>query len=132
MALIITGRIVPIDRNDPDAVFKGRGFIDDSGTVERVTKDNAPAPTGFSNARKVDVGSNFALPGFIDLHDHIGYNTLPLWPEPRQKTPFADHDSWPRADSYRTSIAFPSKALARAAPEALLAYVQLRALVGGS
>ena len=36
MALVISGRIVPLDRADPDAVFKGRVFLDDSGDVERV------------------------------------------------------------------------------------------------
>ncbi len=132
MALVIHGRIVPLDRSDPDAVFTGRVFIDDSGTVERVTAGNAAAPSGFAAARVIDVGASFVLPGLIDIHNHIGYNTLPLWTEPTQKTPFAHHDSWPRAASYQSSISWPAKALARAAPEALLAYVQLRALVGGT
>jgi cytosine/adenosine deaminase-related metal-dependent hydrolase len=49
-----------------------------------------------------------------------------------RKQPFAHHDSWTRAKSYQASITFPSKTLAAAAPEALLAYVQLRALIGGT
>jgi hypothetical protein len=59
MALVIAGRIAPCDREDPDAVFKGRVFIDDSGTIERVTRGNGPAPTGFAGAPSVDVGDNF-------------------------------------------------------------------------
>ena len=35
MALVIVGRIVPLDPADPDAVFKGRVFLDDRGTIER-------------------------------------------------------------------------------------------------
>jgi 5-methylthioadenosine/S-adenosylhomocysteine deaminase len=132
MALVIKGRIAPLDRDDPDAVFAGRVFIDDSGSIERVTRGNAAAPSGFSTTKEVDVGTNLVLPGFIDLHNHVGYNTLPLWAEPKQKTPFAHHDSWPRAESYRGSISLPAKAVVQAAPEALLAYVQLRALVGGT
>lgn len=132
MALIISGRIAPLDRGDPDAVFKGRVFIDDSGSIDQVSRGNGPAPTGFANAPTVDVGDNLVLPGLIDLHNHLGYNTLPLWTEQKQKEAFAHHDSWPRAKSYQSSITFPSKALVAAAPDAVLAYVQLRALVGGT
>ena len=132
MALVIAGRIVPLNRSDPDAVFKGRVFIDDSGTVEGVTAGAAAGPAGFATAPTVDVGDSFVLPGLIDLHNHIGYNTLPLWAEPTQKTAFAHHDSWTRARSYQKSISWPARALVQAAPEALLAHVQLRALVGGT
>jgi len=130
MALVIAGRIAPLDRDHPTAVFKGRVFIDDSGTIERVTSGSGAAPLGFESARMVDVGEALVIPGLIDLHNHIGYNTLPLWSEPKQKTPFAHHDSWTRAPSYQAKISWPANALVGAAPEAVLAYVQLRALVG--
>ena len=81
MALVIAGKIVPLDRADPEAVFKGRVYVNDSGSIERVTAGNAAPPTGFTNASLVDVGDAFVLPGLIDLHNHIGYNTLPLWTE---------------------------------------------------
>lgn len=132
MVLVLKGRIAPLDRDAPDAVFKGRVYIDDGGSVERVTPEGASAPTGFTAAPVLDAGDNFVLPGFIDLHNHIGFNTLPLWTEPTQKVPFAHHDSWPRAKSYSPSISWPANALVQAAPEAVLAYVQLRALVGGT
>jgi hypothetical protein len=52
MALVIAGRIVPLDRDDPPTlVFKGRVFIDDSGTIEAVTKSNAAAPTAEPQSR---------------------------------------------------------------------------------
>jgi cytosine/adenosine deaminase-related metal-dependent hydrolase len=132
MALVVKGTIVPLDRADPDASFKGCVFIGDSGSVERVTPADGAAPVGFGNAPVLDVGSAFVLPGLIDLHNHIGYNALPLWTEPTQKTAFVHHDSWTRAPSYQSSISWPAQALVHAAPEALLAYVQLRALVGGT
>ena len=75
-------------------------------------------PPAFANADVIDVGDAFVLPGFIDLHNHIGYNTLPLWTEPAQDEPFAHHDSWTRAPTYQKSISWPAKALARAAPVA--------------
>jgi 5-methylthioadenosine/S-adenosylhomocysteine deaminase len=132
MALVISGRIVPLEAADPDAVFQGRVYLDDNGTIERVTSGPAAAPTGFDSAPVVDVGDAFVLPGLIDLHNHIGYNVLPLWAESKQKVPFAHHDSWTRAASYQSSISWPAHAIVQAAPEALLAYVQLRALVGGT
>ena len=132
MALVIAGRIVPLDRSDPAAVFKGRVFIDPSGNIERVTKGNGAAPPGFDTALVLDVGDNLVLPGLIDLHNHIGYNALPLWSEPSQLVPWEHHNSWTGADTYQSSISWPATALVRGAPEALLAYVQLRALVGGT
>jgi cytosine/adenosine deaminase-related metal-dependent hydrolase len=132
MALVIAGRIVPLDPGDPDAVFKGRLFLDDHGTIDRVTSGTGIAPPGFSTAPVVDVGDGFVLPGLIDLHNHIGYNSLPLWAEPKQKTAFAHHDSWTRAATYQASISWPANALVQTEPEALLAHVQLRGLVGGT
>ena len=137
MALIIAGKIVPLDHSDPEAVFKGCVFVDDSaGTIDSIVKGAVPSaanrPPAFAQATVIDVGDAFVLPGLIDLHNHIGYNALPPWTEPAQATPFAHHNSWTRAPTYQRSISWPATALVKAAPEALLAYVQLRALVGGT
>ena len=94
MALVISGRVVAFDRSDPDAVFQGRVFIADDGSIDRVTKGADPAPSGFAAAPVLDVGNAFVVPGLIDLHNHIGYNALPLWSEPKQKVAFAHHNSW--------------------------------------
>ena len=42
MSLVISGKIVPLDREDPDAAFKGRVFLDDSGAVERMVEATVP------------------------------------------------------------------------------------------
>lgn len=133
MALVIAGKLVPLERGEHEkATFKGRVWIGDDGFIDAVTKAGASAPAGFDHAPVVDVGEALVLPGLIDLHNHIGYNTLPLWSEPKQKTPFLHHDSWTHAPTYQASISWPSAVVAHAEPEALLAYVQLRALVGGT
>ena len=132
MALVIAGCVIPMNADDPWAAFSGRVFIGDDGLVEQVTAGAAPAPAGFSKAPVVDVGDAFVLPGFIDLHNHLGYNALPLWTEPTQKKPFLHHDDWPTKPSYKPDISWPAWVLANADPEALLAYVQARALVGGT
>jgi cytosine/adenosine deaminase-related metal-dependent hydrolase len=132
MALVIAGRIVPMNRTDPAAVFAGRVYLGDDGFVEAVMTANAAVPTGFANAPVVNAGDAFVLPGLIDLHNHLGYNALPLWIEPTQTKPFLHHNDWPTKPSYKPDITWPAWVLAKADPEALLAYVQARALVGGT
>ncbi len=65
MALVIAGRLAPLDRTDPDGVFKGRVYLDDSGSIDNVTAGNAPVPAGFATAPVIDVGDAFVLPGLI-------------------------------------------------------------------
>jgi 5-methylthioadenosine/S-adenosylhomocysteine deaminase len=132
MALGIAGRIVPMGNADPSAVFAGRIYLGDDGFVEAVVSGTAPAPAGFTNAPVVDTGDAFVIPGLIDLHNHLGYNALPLWVEPTQKKPFLHHNDWPNKPSYKPSISWPAWVLAKADPDAMLAYVQARALVGGT
>ena len=78
MALVIAGRIVPMSSTDPSAVFSGRIYLGDDGFVEAVTAGDAAAPAGFAGAPVVDAGDAFVIPGLIDLHNHLGYNALPL------------------------------------------------------
>jgi 5-methylthioadenosine/S-adenosylhomocysteine deaminase len=72
------------------------------------------------------------MPGLIDLHNHLAYNTLPLWTEPGQLSPFAHHNSWTRAETYAASTTWPAYALITACPQELLAYVEAKAIVGGT
>jgi cytosine/adenosine deaminase-related metal-dependent hydrolase len=132
MALVIAGRIVPMSSTDPSAVFAGRIYLGDDGFLDAVTAGNATAPPGFANAPVIDAADAFVMPGLIDLHNHLGYNALPLWTEPSQKKPFLHHNDWTGKPTYRPSIGWPAWVLANAEPESLLAYVQTRALVGGT
>jgi 5-methylthioadenosine/S-adenosylhomocysteine deaminase len=132
MALVIAGRIVPMSSTDPSAVFSGRIYLGDDGFVEAVVSGTGAAPAGFAGAPVVDTGDAFVIPGLIDLHNHLGYNALPLWVEPTQKKPFLHHNDWPNKPSYKPCISWPAWILAKADPEAMLAYVQVRALVGGT
>lgn len=132
MTLILSGRVVPLDDDDPSAAFKGRVFVGDDGTIEAVTKGNGATPAGFATAATVDVGNNIVLPGLIDLHNHLGYNTLPLWSEPSQVEPFRHHKDWTDTPTYKPKVTWPAWIVAKAEPAALLAYVQARALAGGT
>lgn len=131
----IHGRIVPMS-DDPAfggaTVFTGRVWVADDGTIAAVTRGTARAPTGFEHAPVVDVGTDLVLPGLIDLHNHLAYNTLPLWTEPSRTTPWPHHDSWPRAATYAASTTWPAYGLITACPHELLAYVETKAIVGGT
>lgn len=132
MAFVIKGRVVPMTFADPSAAFAGRVFLGDDGLIDAVTPATGAAPAGFATAPVVDVGNALVIPGLIDLHNHLGYNALPLWSEPGQPTPFRHHNHWTDASTYKSKIGWPAWVLAKAEPEGLLAYVQTRALVGGT
>jgi hypothetical protein len=72
-------------------------------------------------------------PGLIDLHNHLLYNSLPLWTEPARATPWTSHTQWPRnAASYQPRVSDPAELLGKAAGRALLRYVETRAIIGGT
>ncbi len=133
MALVIEGRLVPLAHQSAGpAAYQGRVWIGDDGMIAAVTKGRQAGPAGFDEAPVVDVGRALVLPGLIDLHNHLAYNTLPLWTEPTRTTPFPHHNSWPGAASYAAAVTWPAYAFITAAPEELLAYVETKAIVGGS
>ena len=132
MAVVVAGRVAPMAVGQEEQTFAGRVWLGDDGTVDAVTRGRAKGPAGFSAAPVVDVGDDVVHPGFVDLHSHIAYNPLPLWTDPGQKAPYPHHDSWPNEPSYRPSIGWPAWTLLNRAPESVLAYVQVRALAGGS
>ncbi|MFC5665384.1 amidohydrolase family protein [Kitasatospora misakiensis] len=134
MALVLRGTVVTFDREhrilDPGAVFVG-----DDGRLDAVQTNGQAAPSGFADAPVVDLTGTDALilPGLIDLHNHVAYNTLPLWEA--VGVPYLHHDRWvdeKHPPDYSTTVTWPHKVLGRAAPEALLAYIGVKALVGGT
>lgn len=130
MALILSGTVVTFDPSQPE-LDPGVVYLGDGG-IEAVAPLAAPAPAGFDNAARIDTGA-VLYPGLIDLHSHLGYNTLPLWEA--TGVPYLHHDRWPDEDdppAYATAVSWPSKVLQRAAAEALIKYVEVRALVGGT
>jgi cytosine/adenosine deaminase-related metal-dependent hydrolase len=137
MSLVVAGRIVPLTRQasvapSETASFRGRVWIGDDGRIAAVTKSSRKGPPGFDAAPVVDVGNELVVPGFIDLHSHLAYATLPLWVEAGRATPFAHHDIWPTRPGYAREVTWPAYAFVVAAPAELLAYAEIRALVGGT
>ena len=108
----------------------------DRGAIVAVQDRAMPAPAGFD-----DVASGGdrrdALPGLIELHNHLSYNALPLWsPVPKL---FQHRGQWPDHPDYRKLISGPMTVVgeyrdAQGKP-ALLAplvrYVECKCLLGG-
>lgn len=132
MALVLAGLVAAMAPGAEDETHKGRVFLADDGTVAAVTKTGDPEPVGFTNASRIDVGTSVIYPGLVDLHSHLGYNTMPLWADPGQTTAYLHHDSWPGEPTYKSALSWPAWTLAEFAPESMLAYVQVRALAGGT
>ncbi|MFM2077211.1 MAG: hypothetical protein RJA49_1101 [Actinomycetota bacterium] len=128
--LVIAGMLAPMTAGATAAPARGRVWMRDGEIVE-VTRGTKRA-AGFTTAAEVDVGDAFVLPGFIDMHNHLAYNSLPLWFEPGRTEPWLHNKHWPDADTYTESITEPAWVYAKACPEALLAYVQVRAMAGGA
>ena len=127
-ALVIRGRVATMaDASDP---FAGKVWIRDGRIIDVSRGDKTKA--GFADAAVVDAGDAFVLPGFIDMHNHLAYNALPLWFEPERTEPWLHNKHWTDADTYTESITEPAWVYAKAAPEALLGYVQVREMAGGA
>lgn len=128
--LVIAGQVAPMVGDVPDQPRRGRVWIQDDAIVD-VTFGDQPI-AGFSGAAEVDVGDAFVLPGFLDMHNHLAYNALPLWAEPGRTEPWLHNKHWTDADTYTESITEPAWTYAKACPEALLGYVQVREMAGGA
>ncbi|HXM59032.1 MAG TPA: hypothetical protein VOB72_26770, partial [Candidatus Dormibacteraeota bacterium] len=131
MTLAIIGTIAPLAPGAEQDSFHGRVRLGDDGRVAEVTRTDRDGP-GAPADHEIDAGDAFVYPGLIDLHSHLAYNALPLWTDPRRTTPYPTHRDWPNAPTYASSISWPSWTLLHGPTECLLAYVQVRALAGGT
>ncbi|MFZ5625263.1 MAG: amidohydrolase family protein [Gemmatimonadota bacterium] len=126
-ATALCGRIVTMDERltvvDPGGIYLARG------SVAAVLPAAAPAPAGFESVVPVATGGTI-YPGLIELHNHLAYNALRLWPVPRK---YANRDQWGRAPDYRKLISGPMKVVGMTPGllPALIRYVECKCLVAG-
>ncbi|GEK22329.1 amidohydrolase family protein [Cellulomonas xylanilytica] len=128
--LVIAGQVATMVGDVPEVPRRGRVWIRDDAVVDVTFGEQRIG--GFVGAPEVDVGDSYVLPGFIDLHNHLAYNALPLWAEPQRTEPWLHNKHWTQADTYTESITEPAWTYAKACPEALLGYVQVREMAGGA
>ena len=75
--LVVLGTVLTVDA-DRRTHTRGAVYIHD-GVIERVGDAEPPRrPPVTTRAPRVRVDGVVA-PGLIDLHNHLAYNTLPLW-----------------------------------------------------
>ncbi|TDD17792.1 hypothetical protein E1218_27335 [Kribbella turkmenica] len=117
-------------RPDGQVLDQGTVYVGDDGLIAAVTPGDA-VPDGFEDAPRLAVGG-VICPGLIDLHNHLMYNSLPLWTEPSRSKPWTSHNQWGRAPTYSAQISRPARLLGAAAGRALLRYVETRAIIGGT
>ena len=132
--IALAGRVVTMDdafQVLPDAVlYIARGRI--VAALPRAS----PPPPGFEATPVTPTGGTL-FPGFIELHNHLAYNALPLWsPVPRL---YQDRGQWPTHPDYRRLISGPMTVIGEYRDDsdrpALLAplvrYVECKCLMGG-
>lgn len=85
-------------------------------------------PARFHDFTKIET-EGYIYPGLIDLHNHLPYNFLNLWPISKK---FEDRYQWPRLSKYKTEIGAPTKLLANSNAVELMKYAESKALVSGT
>lgn len=127
--IVFLGRLVTFD--DGKVIDDGALYIGADEKIAAVQKASDPAPEGFDGARRVRTGGAI-YPGLIDLHGHMIYNCLSLWSPAGRTEPYVSRYEWPDAHDYEARISDPANALGALAGKALLKYVEVKAVVGGT
>lgn len=126
--IALAGRMVTMDAAGtvlPSGVLYAR-----DGAIVDIRPADAPAPDGFADVAVTQTRGT-VFPGLIELHNHLPYDVLQLWPVPRQYT---NRDQWSSIAAYKQMISAPMRWLG-ADPDvvpAIVRYVEMRALLGGT
>lgn len=126
----LAGRIVTMDAVGTvleHGVLYARG-----GAIIDIRPPTAAPPPGFADVAVTQTRGTL-FPGLIELHNHLPYDVLKLWPVPRRYT---NRDQWSGTSTlqYRQLISGPMRVLG-ADPDvvpAIVRYVEMRALLGGT
>jgi 5-methylthioadenosine/S-adenosylhomocysteine deaminase len=128
--LVLTGRVVTFDEHHT-VIDSGALYIGSDEKIAAVQKESDPPPDGFDGTRRIATGGAI-YPGLIDLHGHMIYNCLSLWSPRGRTTPYTSREQWPDAEDYESRISDPANALGALAGKALLKYVEVKAVIGGT
>lgn len=129
----IRGRVVTFD-HDHRIIDDGVVYIGDDGRIAEVSAAADPPPAGFTGVKRVVAGGDI-LPGLIDMHNHLPYNTISLWIEDQHPEPYTDHIQWTtqaHGPSYHSDVSGPGQFLGWVSGPSLMAYVEMKAMIGGT
>ncbi len=122
----LRGRIVTMANGE--VLEDGVVWIAD-GTIAAVQPADRAAPAGFTGVDPVDTRGS-VHPGFMDLHNHLAYNVLPLWNVPKR---YGNRDRWKDEPTYDQLVKRPLSLLRdqRAMLPAICRYAECKSLFGG-
>src|SRR4051812_17933294 len=124
--VLIRGTIVTMD--DQETVTEGALLVK-NGTIATILPKGATLPAGVI---EIDTKGGFIFPGMMNLHDHIAYNFLPLYPVPKK---FGNRDQWPSGPLYEQLVNNPKNLLTMPdhwnVQTEVLKYAEIKALMGG-
>ena len=107
---------------------RGAVYVADDKLV-RVQDASVAAPDGFAGAPRIATRGTI-YPGLIELHNHLSYNVLPMWPPPKV---YQNRGQWAGIEAYRKFVSGPMTVLGKTLglPQAVVRYVEAKCLVAG-
>jgi hypothetical protein len=123
----LTGRVVTVD-GDWTVFDRGAVYVSDDKLV-RVQDASADPPDGFAAAPRIATRGTI-YPGLIELHNHLSYNVLPMWPPTKV---YQNRGQWAGIEAYRKAVSGPMTVLGKTLglPQAVVRYVEAKCLVAG-
>jgi len=123
----LTGRVVTMDAA---STVHTRGTVYVDGSRIAAVQDAAAAPPQqFAGLAPVELGVTI-YPGLVELHNHLSYDTLPLWQVPER---YANRGLWQADPRYEQLVSRPMGAVGKAKTliPAVVRYVESKCLMGG-
>ena len=123
----LRGRVVTMNAAR-DVIADGIVWVAD-GSISDVTSANQTPPSHAASPVFAVAGTIY--PGMIELHNHLAYNTLPLFRIPRLYT---KREEWQGTRGYRRYVSGPAGVVA-SVPElirATIRYVECKSLIAGT
>jgi cytosine/adenosine deaminase-related metal-dependent hydrolase/C-terminal processing protease CtpA/Prc len=123
----LRGRVVTMD-DTRTVLADGIIWVAD-GVITDVTAATERPAAHAGSAVVATAGTIY--PGLIELHNHLAYNALPLFPIPRQYT---KREEWQGTRGYRRYVSGPAGVIA-SVPElirATIRYVECKSLIAGT
>lgn len=130
---LLKGTLVTMDVALPVAerVFTGTLYVQGNRIID-VLHEADPTPAYAAGAAEVSTRA-LIFPGLMNIHDHIGFNTIPHWDVPELVQDVSD---WTSLDEYRRHVRYPHDILTEPLYYGLLPeagkYAEVKALVAGT
>jgi cytosine/adenosine deaminase-related metal-dependent hydrolase len=130
---ILKGTLVTMDESlpEPDRVFAGAIHVQGNRILDLVPEGD-PLPPHAAGAPVLET-AGLILPGLLNIHDHLTFNTLPAWDVPGLMEDVSD---WTALDDYQTHVRYPRNLLIDSDYYGLHAevgkYAEVKALAAGT